>query len=96
MSKENKGEDAKVEVGENHVIVRRSGKSNPDVVGILGKIHSDAGAIERIVLDRKVHKTHDPRLGPWTSSGVIVTELVPYDDPSARYKYQRPDALEDE
>lgn len=80
MSKEQKR--VEVSLGENVVILKREGQSNPVIAGILGVDQNAEGVIETIWLDRLVHKRGESDFVGWKVSGAI-SSILKRDTPEA-------------
>lgn len=64
-----------VAVGDETVVIRRSGQSSPIVANILGVDRNGDGVIEAVWLDRLVHNPGERKFVGWDVSGAISTIL---------------------
>lgn len=67
--------DVSIEIGDGVVVLHRKGVSRPFVAKILGCNFDQEGNPARLVLDRRVHETHESHLTGWTVHGAVVSVL---------------------
>lgn len=72
-----------IALGEGLATVRRRGHSSPVVAKVLGVEAGSTGEVERVYLDRLVHRPGEHNFGTWRASGAISTVLTRSPDKSA-------------
>lgn len=65
--------DGELTLGDGVAVIRRRGRSQPLVVGVLGVDRDACGEPLRVWLDRLVHEPYHRSMGPWVVSGAIST-----------------------
>lgn len=64
-----------VTIGEGLVVIKRHGVSQKIIANILGVENNQDGNVNRIYLDRLVHKPIEKTLGLWNVTGAISSIL---------------------
>jgi hypothetical protein len=64
-----------VVIGDGSVTIRRCGRSAPIVANVLGIDRRPDGEIERLWLDRLVHRAGEVWDGPWSVRGAVSSIL---------------------
>lgn len=67
--------DATLTLGDGVAVIRRHGRSDPMVAGVLGIQHAENGEPERVYLDRLIHSPYHRTMGEWQISGAVSTIL---------------------
>mgnify|MGYP000745875685 CR=1 FL=1 len=82
--------DSKLEVtvtlGDGVVVLHRSGQSKRIVANVLGVERADSGEIQKVWLDRLVHRTFESEFADWHVSGAVSTVLIRKAQPAAMAK----------
>ncbi len=68
--------EATIELGEGLVTVKRKGVTRPVVAVILGHSADETGNINRLVLDRLIHKPYETDMGGWHVTGAVCSVLI--------------------
>lgn len=64
-----------VTIGEGLVVIKRHGVSQKIIANILGVENNQDGDVNRIYLDRLIHKPIEKTLGLWNVTGAISSIL---------------------
>lgn len=66
---------AEVSIGDGIVVIKRNGVSQKIIANILGAERNAEDAINKIYLDRLIHKPIEKTLGIWNVTGAISSIL---------------------
>lgn len=69
-------QEVNVVIGDGTAVLRRSGQSQPIIANILGVDRDANGEIERIWLDRVVHRPGESQFIGWNVEGAISSVLT--------------------
>lgn len=67
--------DSEVSIGDGIVVIKRSGISQKIIAKILGTETNEDGDVNKIYLDRIVHKPVETNMGIWQVTGAISSIL---------------------
>lgn len=65
-----------VALGEGVAVLRRSGQSKRIVANVLGVERSESGEVQKVWLDRLVHRTFESEFENWSVSGAVSTVMT--------------------
>ena len=78
--------DVTVTLGDGVAVLHRSGQSKRIVANVLGVERADSGEIQKVWLDRLVHRTFESEFADWHVSGAVSTVLIRKAQPAAMAK----------